>query len=91
MSFPVGVDHIKHMFIHQPKHGFFYMDESQRMCFQRSNDLAKAPTEHLVHLWIECTCHIKLEHRYHFLISLEVNKRKKKLEIYEYFWVKEEA
>lgn len=86
-SVPMGVDLLQYMFIHQPKHNIFYIDESQHMCFQCSIDLAKAPTEHLVHLRIECMGHIELEKNLHFLISLEVNKRRKELEICDYFQV----
>lgn len=32
-SFPLGVDPVQHLFLHQPENGIFYMDESQRMFF----------------------------------------------------------
>lgn len=32
-SLSMGVEPIQHLFINQPKHGIFYMDESQRMFF----------------------------------------------------------
>lgn len=84
-SLPVGVHPLQHMFIIQPKHDILYMDESKRMCFQCSSDLAKAPTEHLVRLKTVSLVFAKLSQNYHFLISMELNNRNEELGISDYF------
>nr|KAJ0208954.1 hypothetical protein LSAT_V11C400222450 [Lactuca sativa] len=49
-SLPFGVDPVQHQFISAPEHGMFYLDKNKRMCFQRTIEIPKAPTTHLVGL-----------------------------------------
>ncbi|CAI9292107.1 unnamed protein product [Lactuca saligna] len=57
----VGVEPIQHVFIWEPKHGIFYLDNQNQMCFQRIEDLPFAPTKQLFHLHVECIRHKELE------------------------------
>lgn len=80
-SFLVVVDRIQYLFIHEPEHGIFYMDESHRIYFKCSDDLAKVSTEHLFYLRTELMSHEKLKNNYHFL---------KNLWIPDFSWIKPE-
>ena len=58
------------------------------MCFQCTDDIPIAPTDHLFHLHMEGLRHIEFERGYHVLISIELRKRLEKLHIDEFRWVK---
>lgn len=40
----VGVDIVQYLFIREPEHEMFYVDDKYHMCFQRFVNLYKAPT-----------------------------------------------
>ncbi|CAI9260052.1 unnamed protein product [Lactuca saligna] len=44
---PIGVEPIQYMFIPKPEHGIFYLNSQNQICFQRTDGLPSAPTEHL--------------------------------------------
>lgn len=71
----VGVEPVQHMFIREPKHGIFYIDSPNNMCFQCTDDLHTTPTEHLFYLHMEGINHVELERGYLVLIFLELSKR----------------
>nr|KAJ0208728.1 hypothetical protein LSAT_V11C400178780 [Lactuca sativa] len=56
-SLPLSVDPVQHQFISAPEHGMFYLDKNRRMCFQRTTEIPKAPTSHLVGLRQMCMSH----------------------------------
>ena len=80
---------MQHKFIPLPEHGIFYFDGNQ-MCFQRTEDLYKAPTEHLFNLRCECMKFPSLEKGFHYLISNELIIRREELKIEVYSWIKPE-
>ncbi|CAI9272198.1 unnamed protein product [Lactuca saligna] len=77
----VGVEPIQYMFILEPEYGIFYLDSHNQICFQRTNDLHSAPTEHLFHLRLERLGHFELERAYHVSISLDLSRRLYELKI----------
>ncbi|KAL4591231.1 hypothetical protein LXL04_004187 [Taraxacum kok-saghyz] len=60
------------------------------MCFQREEDLARAPTEHLSNLRHSCMHYPALEKGFHYLISNELINRREELRIGEYAFIKPE-
>ena len=86
---PAGVNSIPRLFIREPVHGVFYQDEKGQMCFQRTDELFKAPTVHLFHLRLELKGH-RESGSYHWLISLELSKRRQELLHDDYKWIKQE-
>ena len=88
-SLPAGVEPVQHKFIPEPEHGIFYFD-GNRMCFQRSADLQKAPTEHLLNLRLACMDFPNLEKGFHYLISNELITRREELKIGVFGWTKPE-
>ncbi|CAI9286777.1 unnamed protein product [Lactuca saligna] len=71
----------EYMFIPEPEHKIFYLDSQNQMCFQRTDDLPSAPTEHLFHLRLEGLGHYELERGYCELISLELSRRLDELKL----------
>ena len=88
-SLPAGVEPLQHKFIPEPEHEIFYFD-GNRMCFQRSADMHKAPTEHFINLCLACMDFPDLEKGFHFLISNELITRKEELKIGVFAWTKPE-
>ena len=88
-TLPAGIEPVQHKFIPFPERGIFYFD-GQNMCFQREEDLAKAPTEHLSNLRLCCKHYPALEKGFHFLISNELINRREELRIGEYAYIKPE-
>lgn len=60
------------------------------MCFQYTEDLPNAPTEHLFNLHLEWMRHKEMERGYHVLISFELNKRLTNLHLGNFKWLKPE-
>ncbi|CAI9299469.1 unnamed protein product [Lactuca saligna] len=60
------------------------------ICFQRTNYLLSAPTEHLFHLLFERLGHYNIERVYHVLISVELNRRLDELKLDQFRWVNTE-
>ncbi|CAI9290142.1 unnamed protein product [Lactuca saligna] len=81
---PMGVEPIHHMFIWEPEHGIFHLNNQNQMCFQCTKDLPSALNEHLFHLRLEYIRHKEFKQGYHVLISLELNKCLEYLDIEEY-------
>nr|KAJ0210324.1 hypothetical protein LSAT_V11C400198580 [Lactuca sativa] len=90
-SLPLGVDPVQHQFISAPEHGMYYLDKNRRMCFQRTTEIPKAPTTHLVGLRKMCMSHQDLSGEFHILIAMELlNRRQESLDS-PYWPVKIEA
>nr|KAJ0225075.1 hypothetical protein LSAT_V11C100007640 [Lactuca sativa] len=90
-SLPLGVDPVQHQFISAPEHGMFYLDKNRRMCFQRTTEIPKAPTTHLVGLRQMCMSHQDLSGEFHILIAMELLNRRQELLDSPYWPVKIEA
>nr|KAJ0220569.1 hypothetical protein LSAT_V11C200055920 [Lactuca sativa] len=90
-SLPFGVDPVQHQFISAPEHGMFYLDKNRRMCFQRTTEIPKAPTTHLVGLRQMCMSHQDLSREFHILIAMELLNRRQELLDSPYWPVKIEA
>nr|KAJ0188301.1 hypothetical protein LSAT_V11C900504870 [Lactuca sativa] len=90
-SLPLGVDPVQHQFISAPEHGMFYLDKNRRMCFQRTTEIPKAPTTHLVGLRQMCMSHQDLSGEFHILIAMELLNRRQELLDSPYWRVKIEA
>nr|KAJ0202042.1 hypothetical protein LSAT_V11C600336070 [Lactuca sativa] len=90
-SLPLGVDPIQHQFISAPEHGMFYLDKNRRMCFQRTTEIPKAPTTHLVGLRQMCMSHQELSGEFYILIAMELLNRRQELLDSPYWPVKIEA
>nr|KAJ0217646.1 hypothetical protein LSAT_V11C300129660 [Lactuca sativa] len=90
-SLPFGVDSVQHQFISAPEHGMFYLDKNRRMCFQRTIEIPKAPTTHLVGLRQMCMSHQDLSGEFHILIAMELLNRRQELLDSPYWPVKIEA
>nr|KAJ0188405.1 hypothetical protein LSAT_V11C900488240 [Lactuca sativa] len=90
-SLPLGVDPVQHQFISAPEHGMFYLDKNRRMCFQRTTEIPKAPTTHLVGLRKMCMSHQDLSGEFHILIAMELLNRRQELLDSPYWPVKIEA
>nr|KAJ0199490.1 hypothetical protein LSAT_V11C600300660 [Lactuca sativa] len=88
---PLGVDPVQHQFISAPEHGMFYLDKNRRMCFQRTTEIPKAPTTHLVGLRQMCMSHQDLSGEFHILIAMELLNRRQELLDSPYWPVKIEA
>nr|KAJ0211649.1 hypothetical protein LSAT_V11C400176420 [Lactuca sativa] len=78
-SLPISVDPVQHKFISAPEHGMFYLDKNRRMCFQRTAEIPKAPTTHLVGLRQMCVSHQDLSGEFHILIAMELLNRRQEL------------
>lgn len=59
------------------------------MCFQRTDVLTAAHTEHLFHLRTKCIGHKEFKRGYQVLISHELNKYLEDLQIDEFKWIKQ--
>nr|KAJ0218908.1 hypothetical protein LSAT_V11C300135980 [Lactuca sativa] len=90
-SLPLSVDPVQHQFISAPEHGMFYLDKNRRMCFQRTTEIPKAPTTHLVGLRQMCMSHQDLSGEFHILIAMELLNRRQELLDSPYWPVKIEA
>nr|KAJ0205854.1 hypothetical protein LSAT_V11C500251910 [Lactuca sativa] len=90
-SLPISVDPVQHKFISAPEHGMFYLDKNRRMCFQRTAEIPKAPTTHLVGLRKMCMSHQDLSGEFHILIAMELLNRRQELLDSPYWPVKIEA
>nr|KAJ0189532.1 hypothetical protein LSAT_V11C800443550 [Lactuca sativa] len=90
-SLPLGVDPVQHQFISAPEHGMFYLDKNRRMCFQRTTEIPKAPTTHLVGLRQMCMSHQDLSGEFHILIAMELLNTRQELLDSPYWPVKIEA
>nr|KAJ0211621.1 hypothetical protein LSAT_V11C400205910 [Lactuca sativa] len=90
-SLPLGVDPVQHQFISAPEHGMYYLDKNRRMCFQRTTEIPKAPTTHLVDLRQMCMSHQDLSGEFHILIAMELLNRRQELLDSPYWTVKIEA
>nr|KAJ0198362.1 hypothetical protein LSAT_V11C700371060 [Lactuca sativa] len=90
-SLPLSVDPVQHQFISAPEHGMFYLDKNRRMCFQRTTEIPKAPTTHLVGLRQMCMSHQDLSREFHILIAMELLNRRQELLDSPYWPVKIEA
>nr|KAJ0215092.1 hypothetical protein LSAT_V11C300128740 [Lactuca sativa] len=90
-SLPLGVDPVQHQFISAPEHGMFYLDKNRRMCFQRTTEIPKAPTTHLLGLRQMCMSHQDLSGEFHILIAMELLNRRQELLDSPYWPVKIEA
>nr|KAJ0221449.1 hypothetical protein LSAT_V11C200050790 [Lactuca sativa] len=90
-SLPLDVDPVQHQFISAPEHGMFYLDKNMRMCFQRTFEIPKAPTTHLVGLRQMCMSHQDLSGEFHILIAMELLNRRQELLDSPYWPVKIEA
>nr|KAJ0194309.1 hypothetical protein LSAT_V11C800413730 [Lactuca sativa] len=90
-SLPISVDPVQHKFISAPEHGMFYLDKNKRMCFQRTAEIPKAPTTHLVGLRQMCMSHQDLSGEFHILIAMELLNRRQELLDSPYWPVKIEA
>ena len=88
-TLPAGVEPVQHKVIPFPEPRIFYFD-GQNMCFQRSEDLAKAPTEHLSNLRHYCMHFPDLEKGFHYLISIKLINRRDELRTVEYAFIKPE-
>ena len=84
----MSVEPVQHMFIPEPEHGIFYLDSQNQMCFQRTNDLPSAPTEHLFHLRLEGLGHYEIKRGYHVPIYLDLSRRLDEIKIDQFRWVK---
>ena len=60
------------------------------MLFQRSDDLEKAPTDHLFNLRLELMGHSRTTSNFQVLISKELNERREELKKDEYQWIRKE-
>ena len=80
---------MQHRCILETEHGIFYLDAQSNMCFQRTADLQRAPTSHLVDLREACLPHKHVELGYHALISVALAERLPELR-QDYIWVKPE-
>lgn len=78
---------VQHLFIREPKCGLFYINDHDRMCFQCSIDLSKAPTEHLFHPRMECK-HKPQVDCYPWIIYYEMDKRRHELACDDFMWIK---
>nr|KAJ0196696.1 hypothetical protein LSAT_V11C700362690 [Lactuca sativa] len=78
-SLPISVDPVQHKFISVPEHGMFYLDKNRKMCFQRTAEIPKAPTTHLVGLRKMCMSHQDLSGEFHILIAMELLNRRQEL------------
>ena len=65
------------------------MDADHQMCFQRTSDLPKAPTEHVYHLRLECMGHEEQE-GFQGLIAVEIESRPQELLHDDFKWMKDE-
>nr|KAJ0215988.1 hypothetical protein LSAT_V11C300154590 [Lactuca sativa] len=90
-SLPISVDPVRHKFISVPEHGMFYLDKNRRLCFQRTVEIPKAPTTHLVGLRKMCMSHQDLSGEFHILIGMELLNRRQELLDSPYWPVKIEA
>nr|KAJ0201364.1 hypothetical protein LSAT_V11C600326050 [Lactuca sativa] len=90
-SLPLDVDPVQHQFISAPEHGMYYLDKNRRMCFQRTTEIPKAPTTHLVCLRQMCMSHQDLSGEFHILIAMELLNRRPELLDSPYWPVKIEA
>nr|KAJ0191247.1 hypothetical protein LSAT_V11C800391630 [Lactuca sativa] len=90
-SLPISVDLVQHKFISAPEHGMFYLDKNRKMCFQRTAEIPKAPTTHLVGLRKMCMSHQDLSGEFHILIAMEQLNRRQELLDSPYWPVKIEA
>ncbi|KAL7602544.1 hypothetical protein Lser_V15G21881 [Lactuca serriola] len=90
-SLPLSVHPVQHQFISAPEHGMFYLDKNKRMCFQRTTEIPKAPTTHLVGLRQMCMSHQDLSGEFHILIAMELLNRRQELLDSPYWPVKIEA
>ena len=90
-SLPISVDPVQHKFILVPEHGMFYLDKNRKMCFQRTAEIPKAPTTHLVGLRQMCMSHQDLSGEFHILIAMELLNRRQELLDSPYWPVKIEA
>nr|KAJ0198041.1 hypothetical protein LSAT_V11C700384070 [Lactuca sativa] len=90
-SLPIGVDPVQHKFISVPEHGMFYLDKNRKMCFQRTAEIPRAPTTHLVGLRQMCMSHQDLSGEFHILIAMELLNRRQELLDSPYWPVKTEA
>nr|KAJ0214697.1 hypothetical protein LSAT_V11C400189010 [Lactuca sativa] len=90
-SLPLSVDPVQHQLISAPEHGMFYLDKNRRMCFQRTTEIPKAPTTHLVGLRQMCMSHQDLSEEFHILIAMELLNRRQELLHSPYWPVKIEA
>nr|KAJ0188603.1 hypothetical protein LSAT_V11C900505350 [Lactuca sativa] len=88
---PVSVDPVQHKFISVPEHGMFYLDKNRKMCFQRTVEIPKAPTSHLIGLRQMCMSHQDLSGEFHILIAMELLNRRQELLDSPYWPVKIEA
>ena len=61
------------------------------MCFQRTTEIPKAPTTHLVGLRQMCMSHQDLSGEFHILIAMELLNRRQELLDSPYWPVKIEA
>nr|KAJ0224146.1 hypothetical protein LSAT_V11C200097460 [Lactuca sativa] len=90
-SLPISVDPVQHKFISAPEHGMFYLDKNRKMCFQRTAEIPKAPTTHLVGLRQMCMSHQDLSGEFHILIAMELLNRRQELLDSPYWPVKIEV
>nr|KAJ0208712.1 hypothetical protein LSAT_V11C400177180 [Lactuca sativa] len=90
-SLPISVDPVQHKFISAPEHGMFYLDKNRKMCFQRTVEIPKAPTTHLIDLRQMCMSHQDLSGEFHILIAMELLNRRQELLDNPYWPVKIEA
>ena len=90
-SLPISVDPIQHKFISVPEHGMFYLDKNRKMCFQRTVEIPKAPTSHLIGLRQMCMSHQDLSGEFHILIAMELLNRRQELLDSPYWPIKIEA
>ncbi|CAI9300137.1 unnamed protein product [Lactuca saligna] len=74
----------------EPEQGIFYVDNQNQMCFQRTEDLPNAPTEHLFNLLLKVIRYKELEKGYHVLISFEHSKHLVDLHLDDFNWLKPE-
>nr|KAJ0203668.1 hypothetical protein LSAT_V11C500230750 [Lactuca sativa] len=90
-SLPISVEPFHHKFISVPEHGMFYLDKNRKMCFQRTTEIPKAPTTHLVGLSQMCMSHQDLSGEFHILIAMELLNRRQELLDSPYWPIKIEA
>lgn len=90
-SLPIGVEPVQHQFISVPEHGMFYLDKNRKMCFQRTVEIPRDPTTHLVGLRQMCMSHHDLSGEFHILIAMELLNRRQELLDSPYWPVKIEA
>lgn len=78
---------IQHLFIREINHGLFYVDNNDQMCFQRSVDLHKTPTEHIFYLRLECKGKPEADY-YYWNVSYELDKKGDELACDDFKWIK---